>query len=140
MDELNIEAVWYDENLCEMFVEATNVFFTGKVKTTAFTDYLSTFVEDLENFPRSISDTVTFSTGKGLFHSALNLKFYCRDNLGNTALTVAMEEEAEAHFRQEESNKICIVLRCDPEGIKIFRRQLAEAIRVGKGTASLKMI
>jgi hypothetical protein len=137
MHELKITSIWFDDDVFEALIEASNDSFCGKVEIILPDLKCAELVRELDEFPKTLTHEVIFFSGDDLLNSTLGLKFYCRDSLGNASISISMRKDSTQGVRRESSEAV-IVIHCDPVSIQNFRSELNGLLSGRTKTAVLR--
>ncbi len=117
----------------KIWVKASSESFAGETELYFNSEKLEVLVEELASFPSSISDEVVFEIGeKESRFGYCNLKFYCYDSWGHTAVLVSVSDEdlCSAHFK----------VQFELAALDKFNSSLRSALNSGKGIVKLEGI
>jgi hypothetical protein len=96
---LELKCRWYDVDVLEISVSASNTAFSGSAFPYVSLDHLAEAAVILDGFPRDTSDTreLRFGTpGEGFAGGFVRLIFSCRDLSGHGVVEVEIESKNES--------------------------------------------
>jgi len=134
---LSFEIIWQDDDLVEIRVLASNDTFSGS--TEVYTNYseLKKFAHELEGFPKSIEQFVSFICGEKKSYALAELDFYCFSNSGHTGVQVKLEANTSSNQRKNEKHSICLEIQFESSAADDFVTGLKKLIENKSGKAEL---
>jgi hypothetical protein len=136
-ENIEIEIIWEDAHLIEVYVHATNGRYCGTTEVYTTELELLTFADKLKDFPKKVSDTAILEMGGQMNGSFCKIEFYCIDGVGHTAIRVYLEKVVDDYLRPEEKNSVRLEIGDTSGGIENFGRQIAKIAKNRTGSASL---
>lgn len=133
---LEIEVIYFDPDLIELLVHATNGRFTGTTELYVGHDQLPKIAESLRGFPSSATDRREFELGtfdSNYAGGGVRLLFWCRDSLGHAFVRVGVRADPCHHFAQPETADL--VIPVEPYAIDQFVHHLAR-LEVARGASA----
>ena len=134
---LIFEAVCDEGDIVEIFVSASNSQFSGSTRLYDSAHELGLLAKRLKGFPRTIDDKLEYSAGNSS-HGA-QLRFYCVDAVGHTAVFVTINDGVSEHGpREDVSQSVALEVPCEPQAIEEFAESLTALAESKSGKAILR--
>ena len=124
---VSISIIWFDEDILELRVAASNGRFTGTTELYDSLDSLQNFAQTLHRFPTRASDERTVSLGAFdpmYAGGGANLRFHCIDAAAHAAVEVSIRSDRRMHPPDFETASFSIGL--EAAAIDLFVQQLRE--------------
>ena len=86
--KLEIASIWEDDDLFEVRITASNLYFSGTAECYTTREEIQSLATSLKDFPLENSQVVSFSTGENINNSFFNLQFKTTNASGHTAVRV----------------------------------------------------
>jgi hypothetical protein len=90
--EFAIQVVWFDDDMLELALRASNPRFAGQTTFYAALDEPERFAREIEGFPRSTDDTRVFEFGGADLpgHGGAKIRLSCSDGIGHLLVHVTL--------------------------------------------------
>lgn len=133
---LTLELVWFDDDMLELRLRASNGRFAGEVNFYAALDEPSKFSAAIEGFPRSVSDVREYEFGSTDTpgYGTAKIRLRCKDRKGHLAAQVSIH--ANPMDEDSAAESASIQLEVLPAAIDLFVGELQSVKALG-GTAVL---
>ena len=136
--ELCMEVLWRDEHLMEIQVTADNSEFRGVAAGYTTAEDLLEFLDQLAEFPRTVSHIAKFETLKVGGQTDVAVTLACRNNAGHVVLQTELQESEVAPHPRVTRQRANVVFEAEPMAIESFRCQLKRLAEEQAGTAILR--
>lgn len=133
---LQLKIIWKDDEMFELEVIASNSSFYGKTQVYDQTESLSSFAENLINYPEN-EKILFYESGEKNSYSYFSMKFYPLSNNGNVGVEIHLEKNVSFQHRQEGKDKIKLEIIVEPNAIDNFQKQLYTLAKTEEGFAIL---
>jgi hypothetical protein len=133
---LELKSIWFDDDLFELKVTASNIFFRGETEVYDQYDCISGFANELTDFPKG--DKILFyEAGDKESYAYFSMKYYPIDNAGHVGVEINLESKSANNYRKEEKNKVKLEIKVEPNAIDRFQKELFRLAKNKEGTAIL---
>jgi hypothetical protein len=115
---IEIEVVWFDQDVTEVLIRCSNGRFSGQTKMYLSHDELSKTAGALRGFPSDSTDRRDFELGAFSASEAgggVRMHFFCLDSVGHAVVEVALRSEGSEALGEAES----VVLKLPVEAAAI---------------------
>jgi hypothetical protein len=89
---LSLEVVWFDQDMLELRLSASNSRFAGQANFYAALDQPRDFAAEIEGFPRAAGDVREYEFGSTTMkgYGGAKIRFACKDGSGHLVVQVAI--------------------------------------------------
>lgn len=133
---LEFKVIWKDDELIELKITASNVYFGGITEVYDQSESLAELAVLLADFPNK-NNTIFYEMGEKDSYSYFSMKLYIIDSSGHIGLEINLESNVPTEYRQEEKSKVKLEIIVEPNAIDNFQRELLHLAKNEAGTAIL---
>jgi hypothetical protein len=122
---IEIEIHWFDDDVIELLVRASNGRFAGMAELYVSHDELPRLADALRGFPASPCDHRELQLGTFDANHAgggVRLRFWCKDRAGHALVEVSLRTDGRYHFGRPEMAEL--VIPVEPYAIDRFVQHL----------------
>ena len=123
----------------KIWIVASNESFAGAAEQYINEVEIESLRDELSGFPITAEDEVILEAGKNdITHGYCELRFYCFDKVGHTAVQVSLANEIAGNEKSDNRNFASFKIQFEASGLDHFVVSLTGAIAAGEGTSILK--
>jgi hypothetical protein len=134
---LSIRIVYFDADVYELKVTASNGRFSGSVNLYISIGQLEKLADDLTGFPQNSADKRDIELGtfeRGFAGGGVKIRLLCTDGAGHVQMQLRMETD---HNEDDPAQTVSLLLPIEPASIDTFVDGLRELEKNRAGEASL---
>ena len=138
-NKIEIRSIWEDESLLEVNIEASNNLFSGTTNCYTNRDEIEELGNLLAGYPKSLNETVNFTTGESDDISFFSLIFKVINGSGHISVRVKVAH-IQTYTNTEQENYLSeFDLFVEPAAIDVFASKLKALSKssIGDITATL---
>jgi hypothetical protein len=133
---INVEIVWFDQDVVECQVRCSNGRFSGVAEIYLSHDDLPKMAAALKGFPNGPSDVRDLELGTfNPKHAGVRLRCYCRDSAGHAVMEVKLRGDASKGLGEPES--VALLFPVEAAAIDSFLTQVRSMDTEQIGSAAL---
>jgi hypothetical protein len=135
---INLEVIWFDQDLLEVLFSCSNGYFSGQAQIYMSHDTPSELATGLSGFPSSPADSREFELGTFNPNHAdggVRMRFFRSDSAGHAAVDVKLRGDACKALGEIES--VALRIPIEAASVDSFIRQLRTIDKTMGATASL---
>jgi hypothetical protein len=133
---LTIKAIWRDEHMFEIRIQATNGRYLGTTEVYETSDKLAEFARSLSAYPKDKS-SLSYEAGEMDGYAYFGMKLTSINHSGHISVLINLEENVSTEYRADEKDKLKLEILVEPNAIDIFQKELLQLAIKQEGTAIL---